>query len=59
MAVLTCRSCGNTDSFVHKEISYERVYYQDGEACDYKSLDVESSTPVSCWECNSENIGEA
>lgn len=58
MSVLTCRVCGNTDSFVHKEIAYERVYYEDGEAYDHKSLEVESSTPVSCWRCESEDIGE-
>ncbi len=58
MAVLTCRDCGNTHSFVHEEITYERVSYEDGEASDSKNLNVLSSTPVCCWECDSENIGE-
>ena len=59
MGVLTCKDCGNTDSFIHREVSFDRVSYQDGEAYDYKSLDVESSEPMSCWECESKNIGEA
>lgn len=58
MAVLTCLDCGNTDSFVHREVNIERVFYEQGVAVDYKNLDVESSTPVSCWECKSENIKE-
>ena len=59
MAVLTCKDCGNTDSFIHREVIYERAFYLNGEICDSKSLDVESSEPVGCWECESTNIEEA
>ena len=53
-----CNDCGNTRAFIHRLVETEVVYYRDGEAYDYKSIEVESSELIACNQCYSSNVEE-
>jgi hypothetical protein len=52
METMKCDKCGNKTKWLHKTIEYEICYYDtDGNIEDAKSVDIDSSVPISCGVC--------
>ena len=54
-----CNNCGNTRVFTHRTVEYEKCYYDESGYIEYsKSLEIESSVIVCCYECDSEDVAQ-